>query len=540
MHWTIKRKLFLIFVFVAAMMVGGTGLAYWAQLRGQATQRAIAGTSALLKDLEHQGSYVRAVTAMMRAYVISGDDQAVAGVPALRREADGVNARLKSAVAGDPELAADLERWQELLLERRAFTNKLVAARRNQGFEAAKTIFDTGDDDRMYTAMQQVFDGMTARATAQLRVQEAVDRRLQHEVAFMELFGVLAALVVLFGLAITVTRSIAKNIHISLELVEAMAQRDLSLDDGEPASGDELAGAIHAINRMKQSMADALGEVARSSAQVAGTGAQIEAAARRIAETSHSERKNVELFASSLAEMNSTVLEVAEHAEQASVAAGDAVASAAAGRNLVRETQDAMNRIRASVARASIDITTLGNETQSIGAVVRIVQEIAAQTNLLALNAAIEAARAGEQGKGFAVVAQEVRQLAERTARFTKEIAEKIEAVQKGASCAVDSMREGEAVVDEGMGKFVEVNQALEKIAGKIEAAQQGMAMIATATTQQSSATADLTENVHSLSAEVNQTSDQVDRTAEACSDLAKLARGLENLVATFRLPPEP
>jgi len=321
------------------------------------------------------------------------------------------------------------------------------------------------------------------------------------------------------------------------EMLGAMAQKDLSGADGRPDSQDELADAIEAINRMKGSMSDALVEVARSSAQVAAAGTEIEATSRQISETAHDEQRNVEFFASSVARMNATVKDVAGHAERASMAADDAVLTANSGREVVRQSEAAMNRISESVQMASGDIATLGQVTGSIGEVVRIVQDIAEQTNLLALNAAIEAARAGDQGKGFVVVAEEVRVLAERTAKFTKEIAEKIESMQQGTGRAIQSMRQGETVVREGVSQFSQVSTALDAITQRIEAAQQGIAMIATATTQQSAATEGLTESIHSISMEVTKTTNQVDQTALACTELAKLAAVLQNVVNGFQLP---
>jgi len=417
--------------------------------------------------------------------------------------------------------------------------NKLNAARRDQGFEAAKTIFDTGEDSRLLAEIIAEFDAMKADATSQLDAQERDNLLLQRRLAWAEGLSVLVSLILLLGIATTLIRSIERNVQIAVEMVSAMADKDLSLEDGVPVSQDELAGAIHAINRMRAAMAAALLDVSDSSSQVAAAGAEIDSGAHLIAETTQREKGEVDQFASALAEMNATVKEVAEHAERASLAASEAVSCAGEGREVVQQTQAAMNRIHDSVSTASSDITTLGEDTQSIGQVVRIIQDIAGQTNLLALNAAIEAARAGEQGKGFAVVAQEVRVLAERTAKFTKEIAAKIESVQQGAARAVRSMRQGEEVVNEGVSQFNQVSSAIETILQRIESSQQGITMIASAATEQSAASEDLTEAIHRISSEVGQTAAQVDQTAIACGELARLASGLQSVVDGFRLPIE-
>jgi methyl-accepting chemotaxis protein len=537
MQWTIKSKLLLAFGLAGTMMVGGTAVAHWAQLQAQATQDKIVKTYGLLNDLEHLVVYINEVTTVQRAYLISGDESAIAGIPALRLDGKATAARVVAAIAGDEAQKAHFAQYLDYVQQRIVFVNKLNAARKDQGAEAARVLFATGEDDRLRALILGQFAAMKAIANDQLSAQQAANLKLQQEIGWTELTGVLLAVALLAFVALTLTRSINRNVQISVEMLGAMAEKDLSGADGEPASNDELAVAIRAINSMKQSMTGALSAVARSSTQVAAAGTQIEATARQISETTHEEKRNVEQFASSVAEMNATVKEVAEHAERASLAANDAVSSASTGRDVVQQTQQAMNRISESVRTASGDITTLGKETESIGDVVRMIQDIAEQTNLLALNAAIEAARAGEQGKGFAVVAQEVRVLAERTAKFTKEIADKVETVQQGASRAVQSMQQGESVVSDGVSQFNQVSATLEAITQRIEAAQQGIAMIATATTQQSAATEGLTENIHNISNEVNQTTDQVDQTAAACSELSKMASVLQHVVDGFQLP---
>src|SRR5260221_13945534 len=108
-----------------------------------------------------------------------------------------------------------------------------------------------------------------------------------------------------------------------------------------------------------------------------------------------------------------------------------------------------MAEIKGVVSAATERVQELGKLGRKIGAVVETIDDIAEQTNLLALNAAIEAARAGEHGKGFAVVADEVRKLAERSGRETKQIADLIRDVQSATEHAVTAMQAGAAKVEQ-------------------------------------------------------------------------------------------
>lgn len=134
------------------------------------------------------------------------------------------------------------------------------------------------------------------------------------------------------------------------------------------------------------------------------------------------------------------------------------------GERVVVKTVDKMETIKNNVIDAAAKINELGRNSSQIGEIIEIIDDIAGQTNLLALNAAIEAARAGEHGKGFAVVADEVRKLAERSGKATKEIANLIKQIQRGTNEAVKSMEIGSVEVQAGFELAEETKVALSSI----------------------------------------------------------------------------
>ncbi len=161
---------------------------------------------------------------------------------------------------------------------------------------------------------------------------------------------------------------------------------------------------------------------------------------------------------------------------------GDAaITEAREGTAAVRQTIEAMAVIRETVRQTAAEVEDLGRQGSQIGAIVQVIDDIAAQTNLLALNAAIEAARAGEQGRGFAVVAENVRSLAERTAVATKEIAGLISAVQGGTQRAVRAMETSIANVEEGAARAERAGAALDRIVGGATAVREEIGRISEA-----------------------------------------------------------
>ncbi len=340
--------------------------------------------------------------------------------------------------------------------------------------------------------------------------------------------GLLAAAIVLgVTLLIAIPRSIAKPIHKNMAVLESLAERDLT-KTLEVDSSDELG-----------TMADALNLTDRSPAGYAPNDQRDGGAPGQRPRSAESARVQSDLTmqaATAMQEMSSTVQQISENSQQASEASKNAAEAARDGGKVVKETLSTMRGIAESTTSVAATITELGKNSQQIGNMVSVIDDIADQTNLLALNAAIEAARAGEQGRGFAVVAEEVRKLAERTTKATKELASMIEAIQKETRNAVQAMELGNKEVQVGVEKTAASGEALREIIKLAEQVGDMIATIATAATEQSATTGQINANVSEISGSIQASSSASEQTAKACTDLSSLAFDLQNLVNQFQL----
>ncbi len=224
------------------------------------------------------------------------------------------------------------------------------------------------------------------------------------------------------------------------------------------------------------------------------------------------------LAVSSLA---SAIGEVSDASSQVAAVSGTAAEAARHGAEAVRQTVEGMARIEETVARSSQRVAELGAKGDQIGAIVETIDDIAEQTNLLALNAAIEAARAGEQGKGFAVVADEVRKLAERSSRATKEIAALIAEVREVTDAAVSAMQAGSQEVQTGSELARRSGAALAEIATSVDATTSAVGRIITAVEAMSGASGTVVTAMDRIEQLATANSRGADRMADQSADVS-------------------
>jgi methyl-accepting chemotaxis protein len=336
-------------------------------------------------------------------------------------------------------------------------------------------------------------------------------------------------------LGILITRSITGPVQNLKQQAEKIAAGDLTVRIIQE-SRDEIGMLAASFVKMTDSLRATLQSVDSTSAQVATASSQLQSTSELIATGAEEVSCQAQTVATASEELSATSGNIAQNCLSAAQGSQQATEAARTGAKVVSQTVDVMTRIAERVTSTARSVEELGARSDQIGAIVGTIEDIADQTNLLALNAAIEAARAGEQGRGFAVVADEVRALAERTSRATREIGDMIKTIQAETKSAVTAMQEGVLEVKQGTDEAANSGIALQEILEQINAVTAQVNQIATAAEEQSATTTEITNNIHQISEVVQQTAQGSHESAAASAQLARLSDDLRSLVKQFRL----
>ena len=333
----------------------------------------------------------------------------------------------------------------------------------------------------------------------------------------------------------TLTSAIAPRIGEVQAALEQMAQKDLTVHVNATGT-DEIGCLANALNTCADSMRGVLHSVAQGAETLSAATTEMSARSVQSAGNANTQSSKTNQIAAAAQEMTATIGEISHNAENAASASRVSAETADQGGSVMQAAAVTMEKIAGATSTVSEKMTSLAHRSEDIGKVVNVIQEISEQTNLLALNAAIEAARAGEHGRGFAVVAGEVRRLAERTKGATEEIAGTIRSIQEETRETLQVMQESRSAVQTGMNETSHARQSLEAIIESSKQVEHQINLIATAATEQTAASGEISESAGQISQLAVENSQCAEEAVDALKNLASLASDLDGMIRQFRL----
>jgi methyl-accepting chemotaxis protein len=344
--------------------------------------------------------------------------------------------------------------------------------------------------------------------------------------------GLLAACVLAFGIIQSIVRPLRS---MQDAIVRARSDRDFTRR-AEESGRDEVGVTARAFNGLMQTLQQTFGELRGNVAQLNRSSQELATTAQQAAAGSNDSSEAASSMAAAVEQMTVSVTHIADNARDASALSTDSGKRAGEGGRVIHETTSEIQGIAATVDHSAKVITELGTQSGKISNVVKVIKEIADQTNLLALNAAIEAARAGEQGRGFAVVADEVRQLAERTAKSTAEISDMIGSIQKSTEDAVSSMQGSVKTVEAGVKLAQSAEGAMQSIHASASRVVQVVADMSAALSEQSAAANAIAQQVERVAQGADESSAAARGTADSARELSTLADKMDRELASYKL----
>ena len=376
----------------------------------------------------------------------------------------------------------------------------------------------------------------------QAQVRQQVTQTGQSSERSAKRVSELAGAAILFGIAAVaavgavIGRSIVGGV-VAVQKTISRIETELDFSLRVPAKyQDELGQMARALNRLLERLQSSIRMIAASAVKVSTASASMTQSSEQVAHASEEQSNSAGSMAASIEQLTVSINHVGDRASETRHATTAAGETADKGRAVVEQTIGHINAIADAVTQASERIRELGEQSDRITSMVAVIREVADQTNLLALNAAIEAARAGEQGRGFAVVADEVRKLAERTAKSTQDITQMVDAVRNGAKSAEEGMQVAVERVAAGVSRSGEVSESIRTISESSHRTVVMVNEISGAISEQGTASTSIARQIERIAQMAEECSAAAKGSADSAHQLDHLAAEMARVVGEYKV----